>query len=218
MPGARSGSFVCLMVSDTGIGMRKEVVNHIFEPYYSTKKERLGIGLSVVYGIVKQHNGWITVDSLPGQGTTFKIYLPASDEVVMEKEQDIFSLDLFKGNKERVLLVDDDKSVRDVVKRILEINGYIVTEAGSSQEALFISEAEKASFDLLFADIILPEKDGITLADALIEKNPKIKVLLSSGYPQNQSKWDEISTKGYNFILKPFGLTNVFESCKKRIK
>jgi PAS domain S-box-containing protein len=215
--GAKRGQFVCLTISDTGIGMKKETLSRIFEPFYSTKNGKLGIGLSVVYGVVRQHNGWISVESFLGRGTSFKIYLPRALESKKQVKEEAFYPEMFRGNNEKVLIIEDDIAVRNVLKRILESNGYKVIDTGSAQEAQFVFNDEKGKFDLLLCDINLYEKDGVSLAKELLVLNPKIKVLLTSGYPQTKLIWSEITAKGYSFLQKPFGLSDVLKAIRKAL-
>ena len=219
IPEARPGRFVRISVCDSGIGMDKETIQHIFEPFFSTKAagKGTGLGLSVVHGIVKQHNGWINVHSKPGEGTTFDIYLPAfSGTAEPEPEGDI-SLKAFQGNGERILLVEDDETVRKLAMEVLDENGYVVFEAASAKEAIAIFEREKGKFDLLFSDVVLPDESGIQLINQLIERNPEPGVLLTSGYTDHKSQWRDIKERGLRFLGKPYPLPDLFKAVKEAI-
>lgn len=198
------GSFVCITVTDTGTGMSPEVKARLFEPFFTTKSvgKGTGLGLAVVYGIVKQNKGWIQVDSHPGEGTTFKIYLPArapSDPVPIRSET----------ITERILLVDDDLDTRNMVLRILSSANYRVAVASSAEEALSIFGKNPNEIDMLFSDIMLPGESGIELADRIRKQNPALPVLLYSGYRDPHERWKEIESKGYDFLQKPFSITGL---------
>jgi signal transduction histidine kinase/FixJ family two-component response regulator len=184
-PEARAGDFVCMTVKDTGAGISPESMPHIFEPFFTTKEvgKGTGLGLATVYGIVKQHQGWIEVSSQVGAGTTFRIYLPAlkcaraaSNHLTPEAEPPVCG-------KETVLLVEDDEALRYVTHLLLERSGYRVLQAGSGPEALKIWESAAPEVDLLLTDVVMPA--GITgrkLAEDLLEKKTSLKVIFQSGY------------------------------------
>ena len=206
---ARPGKFVCLSVEDTGIGMDKEIIQHIFEPFFTTKEagKGTGLGLSVVHGIVKQHEGWINIYSEPGLGTTFKIYLPAfSGKVEEDETEETISLQELKGSGERILLVEDEAGVRKFAQKVLGENGYVVFEAANANEALDIFEREKGKFDLVFSDVILPDKSALQLLDQLLSRKPGLRVLLSSGYTDHKSQWPIIREREFPFLQKPYSL------------
>jgi len=208
---ARTGRFVCLSIEDSGTGMDKETQEHIFEPFFTTKGvgEGTGLGMSVVYGIIKEHEGWINLYSEPGKGTTFKIYLPAS--FTREKPKPI-TKDIAKsihGKGERILLVEDEETVLATTKKMLEEMGYSITVAGTATEATEVFEKEKGSFDLLFTDTILPDTNGIELIDQLIKKKPDLKVLLSSGYAGAKVQRDIIQERRFPFVQKPYDMTEL---------
>ncbi|NOU35383.1 MAG: PAS domain S-box protein [Kiritimatiellaceae bacterium] len=205
IPEAEAGTFACLSVTDTGTGMSQEVKNHLFEPFFTTKEvgKGTGLGLAVVYGIVKQSNGWIHVYSEEGHGTTVKIYLPAS------RPAETAPVRHGQANQERILLVDDDTDARNLVLRILTPAGYEVAAAASAEEALQLFEQDGPGFDLLFSDVVLPGKNGVELADIIREKNPGIPVLLYSGYRDPYERWSDLDRKGYRFLQKPFGVTSL---------
>jgi PAS domain S-box-containing protein len=218
-PEAWPGEFVCLSIEDTGIGIDKEAIEHIFEPFFSTKKSGTGLGLSVVYGIVKQHKGWINVYSEPGQGTTFKIYLPAiSISIRPEEETKEISFSELQGSGQRILLVEDEAGVREFASRVLRENGYIVVEAATAEEALNIFEKEKGKFHLIFSDVVLPDKTGLQLVDQLLAVKPKLTVVMSSGYTDQKSLWPAIKERGFRFLQKPYSLTDLLRAVKETIE
>ena len=183
-PEAQPGDFVCLTVSDTGTGIYPEYLPRIFEPFFTTKEvgKGTGLGLATVYGIVKQHQGWIEVSSQVGWGTTFKIFLPASASDVRNKNQSLNKTSP-AGGHEKILLVEDDADVRMVIRDVLEASGYQIWEASDGLEALNIWKTNASQIDLLLTDIIMPGGlNGRELADRLREERPGLKVILMSGY------------------------------------
>lgn len=220
IPSAQPGKFVRVMVGDTGAGMDKETIQHIFEPFFSTKGigKGTGLGLSVVYGIIKEHGGWVDVYSEPGQGSTFKVYLPASSvksEVKSSERVDIKDIKDLKGSGERILLVEDEEGVRRFATDLLTENGYIIVEAASAEDAMEVFEKEKRRFHLAFVDVILPGKTGLQLVDQLLSLKPELSVLLSSGYTEEQSKLSEIRNRGIRFIQKPYSIRKILQTIRE---
>lgn len=205
---ARPGKSVCLSIGDKGIGMDTETIDHIFEPFFSTREptEGTGLGLSVVYGIVKQHRGWIVVESIPGKGSTFRICFPATSETIEEQGEETPSIEKLRGAGERILLVEDEEDVKVLAERILRESGYVVLAARDAEEALKIFEAEKGNFDIVFSDVVLPDQSGLNLVGSLLRKKPGLGVLLASGYNQDATSWRRIRERGYRFIQKPYVL------------
>ena len=216
---ARPGRFVCLTIEDTGIGMDKETIPHIFEPFFSTKGagKGTGMGLSVVHGIVKHHEGWVNVYSEPGQGSTLKIYLPAVSLKPEEEPEDAISQKDLQGSGENILLVEDEEGVREFATSALHENGYVIYEAASAEEALDIFEKEKGNFDLVFSDVVLPGKGGLELIDQLLSQKPDLRVLLSSGYTDQKSQWPVIRKRGFRFLQKPYALTDLLRGINEAI-
>ncbi len=201
-PDERPGDFACLSVSDSGCGIPAEHVARVFEPFFTTKVQGkgTGLGLAIVYGIVKQHQGWIDLRSASGQGTTFKIYLPAASTEVESppKSQPLPP----KRGKETVLVVEDDLAVRELTRNALSRHGYRVLEAGTGAEAVAQWRLHGRAIDLLLTDVILP--DGITgleLADRLHRDRPQLHIVFFSGYPPDVVGSDFSSA---NFVRKPF--------------
>ena len=214
---ARCGKFVKLTIQDNGMGMDKEILSHIFEPFFSTKSpgKGTGLGLSVVYGIIKQHEGWITTSSAPGEGSTFEIYLPASIEsaVSSSKKKKVSANPCGKG--ERILIVEDERIVQESTDKALVKSGYSVLSASNGAEALKIFENEGGAFDLVFSDVVLPDRNGIELVETLKSKNPKIKVLLSSGYTDYKAQWPVIIERGFQYLQKPYMMNNLLQTLRK---
>ncbi|HPG67234.1 MAG TPA: PAS domain S-box protein [Candidatus Hydrogenedentes bacterium] len=198
------GSYAMLTVSDTGHGMSEKTAEHIFEPFFTTKAQGkgTGLGLSTVYGIVKQHGGYIWVYTEPGKGTTFRIYLPHVDEpagVETTVEPQTVS-----GGNETVLLVEDDPSVRRMARRILDKAGYHVLDAANGLEALRVFEAEGKAIELVVTDVIMPEMNGRELYERIAATRPDIRVLYMSGYTDNVIAHHGILNEGTFFLQKPF--------------
>jgi PAS domain S-box-containing protein len=204
-PYAKAGRYVLLSISDTGCGIDKEILPHIFEPFFTTKKkgEGTGLGLSTVYGIVKQCGGHINVYSEVGKGTTVKVYFPRIDKLANEIISSIKTSELPRG-KETVLVVEDEKSIRKLIMRILSQCGYKVLLAKNEKKALSLWDKYGGNIDLLLTDIVLPGPCGKELADKLTSLRPGLKVLYMSGYSDNVIFHHEILEKELNFLQKPF--------------
>lgn len=201
----RPGTYVMMAVSDSGAGMNAETRAHLFEPFFTTKEmgKGTGLGLSTVYGIVKQHNGYIWVYSEPGEGTTFKLYFPAtSDEVhpVKRRPQNIKST----CGTESILLAEDDEMVRNLAATVLEASGYKVHSAGTGREALDICQTGQHEFQILLSDVVMPEMGGGELAQKVMKLFPDIRVLLISGYTEETVVNKFILNEGVHFLQKPF--------------
>jgi PAS domain S-box-containing protein len=191
--GVRPGQYVMLIVSDTGVGMDSETQAHMFEPFFTTKKpgKGTGLGLPIVYGVVKQTGGWTHVDSKPGKGTTFEIYLPWAEETeaktalqVSQIREDIAAAP--KGT-ETVLLVEDETGIRELACEFLQRQGYKVLHGTDGNEALRIAEGHGDLIHLLVTDMAMPNLGGKELADRLRKVRPQIKVLFMSGYPDHEA-------------------------------
>jgi two-component system cell cycle sensor histidine kinase/response regulator CckA len=203
---ARPGSFVCLSVSDTGGGISPEVLPHIFEPFFTTKDvgKGTGLGLATVFGIVQQHQGWINVSSEPGRGTTFGIYFPRLAKVVVKKST-LRTTPTMRGGNETILLVEDDASLRKSVRTTLSRLGYKVVEAITGVEALEVWKQHHEEVSLLLTDLVMPDgMNGIELAEILLQNNPKLKVIYTSGYSADVAGKDFPLNEGVNFLSKPY--------------
>ncbi|RJR26738.1 MAG: response regulator [Candidatus Latescibacterota bacterium] len=207
-PEARPGWHVRLSVSDTGVGMDQETQRRIFEPFFSTKKADRGTGwgLTVVYGVVKQHGGWIDVSSAPNAGTTFRIFFPVSKEGVEEPRGDSTSLRDLMGAGERILVVEDNEAVRDFIVRALGVNGYAVRAAAAAGDAAAIIDSEGGAIDLVVADVVLPDGDGLQLVGRIAERRSDLPVLLCSGFVGDEARWETIRARGIPFLQKPFSI------------
>jgi len=209
-----------LALTDTGTGMDRETMAHIFEPFFTTKEagKGTGLGLAVVYGIVKEHDGWINVYSESGQGTIFRIYLPAFSGKPKDEVQETIVVEYPQGRGEQVLLVEDERDVRNFVVRVLKENGYEVWEAASAEEALEIFKKEQENFHLILSDVVLPGKSGIQLVDQLLTLKPGLRVLLSSGYSDHKLQWPVIQERKYRFLQKPFSVFELLKTMREVIE
>ena len=205
-PEARNGCFVCLTIADTGCGMERKTLERIFEPFFSTKEvgKGTGLGLATVYGLVKQHQGWIEVSSLLDVGTTFKIYFPVAHRKVDAPETSPLPAEPVRGGGERILVVEDEPVLREMVCEILKQYKYRVIEAGSGIEALRVWDESDGQIDLLLTDMVMPEgMTGRELALQLKKRKPELKVIYSSGYSPDSSG-REFGQNDTVFLAKPY--------------
>jgi len=216
MPEARPGQFVCLSINDTGVGMDQETLLRVFDPFFTTKEpgKGTGLGLAVVYGIVKQHDGWIHVNTFPDYGSTFQVYLPAVNQPPQKIKELKDSIDTYFGKGETLLLVEDEEKVREFTTKALNKCGYSVVATCSAQEALRIFETRENDFDLIFTDVVLSDQNGIELVEILLSRNPNLRVLLSSGYLDQKSQWPIIVEKGFPFLQKPYTLSGLLQAIR----
>jgi two-component system cell cycle sensor histidine kinase/response regulator CckA len=220
--GVEPGEYVLLEVSDTGCGMPPEIMNRIFEPFFSTKEigEGTGFGLSVVHGIVKQTGGYILVDSRVGEGTSFRIYLPRHVEeediaagtgdtpVKMDVQRDL-------TGSGTILLVEDEEEVRGFATRALANRGYRVLQAASGVDALEIIAAHDGKIDLMITDVMMPQMDGPSLFRQVRKSAPHIKVIFMSGYAEQTLREDLSEGENFHFLPKPFPLKGLAELVKQ---
>jgi PAS domain S-box-containing protein len=204
-PGFVPGDFVLLAVSDTGCGMEKEVLNRLFEPFFTTKPpgRGTGLGLAMVYGIVKQNNGFIHVYSEPNAGTCFKIYLPRQVGVIDTRRAENAN-EMPLGGGETVLLVEDELSIMNMVRLMLEKLGYQVLSAATPQKALDLAAECNGHIELLVTDVVMPQMNGHELAARLITRYPSIKTLFISGYTADAIAHRGMLNEGIHFMPKPF--------------
>jgi len=203
-PEAKPGRYALLAVNDTGCGMDKETLARIFEPFFTTKEpgKGTGLGLAVVYGIVKQSGGFISVRSEPGHGTSLTIYLPITEEL-SSPPPPLYSMCTPAGN-ETILLVEDEKGVQALVRSTLEENGYSVLAAANGKEALEIGQKVSQPIHLLLTDMVMPEMGGRALAEQFVALHPEVKVIFMSGYTDDMVRRDGVVEAGVEFIQKPF--------------
>jgi PAS domain S-box-containing protein len=205
-PDSRPGIFTCLTVNDTGCGMDAKTLERIFEPFFTTKEvgKGTGLGLATVYGILKQHQGWIEVESDVGVGTTFRVYFPAVDASAISASDTTIIQGKVRGGKETILLVEDEPVVRELVREILHTYQYKVVEAESGIDALRVWDQYDGKIDLLLTDMVMPEGlNGRELADQLKKRRPELKVVFSSGYSA-ESLGREMTDGDTAFLPKPY--------------
>jgi signal transduction histidine kinase len=214
-PSVKPGLYVMLSVTDTGIGMTPEVRNRIFEPFFTTKEKGkgTGLGLSTVYGIVKQSGGNIWVYSELGKGTTFKIYLPRVDEPLEVWTQNGENAEVPRG-RETILIVEDEKTVREVAIRILKKQGYRVLDGSDGDEALRFIEEFKEKIDLILIDVVLPKMIGPRWIEKFNRIRHDFKVVYMSGYTDDAIAHHGILDKGMNYIEKPFTLSSLAQKVR----
>jgi CheY-like chemotaxis protein/two-component sensor histidine kinase len=203
--GASPGPHVMLAVGDTGVGMPSEVQAHIFEPFFTTKGpgKGTGLGLATVYGIVKQSEGYIEVDTEPGRGTTFRIYLPRVDEASAPARPKAALAQVPHGT-ETILLVEDEEAVRELARDILQANGYTVLDTQHGGEALLTCERHAGPIQLMVTDAVMPQMSGRELAERLAPLRPEMKVLYMSGYTDDAVVRHGVLDSGTAFLQKPF--------------
>lgn len=203
---ARVGHFVCLSVRDSGCGIAPENMSKIFEPFFTTKEvgKGTGLGLAMVYGIVKQHQGWIEVESVVGQGSTFNVFLPVDGRSAAGTEPTL-SPETLSGGKETIFVVEDEPALRELVREILQFHGFDVVEAVHGKDALRIWPERKGDIDLLLTDMVMPEGvSGLALAKQLKSERPELKVIYTSGYSMDLFDADQKLADGFNFLPKPY--------------
>jgi CheY-like chemotaxis protein len=219
-PEARAGAFVCLRVSDAGCGMDAATLSRIFEPFFTTKQARKapGLGLATVYGIVKQHEGWVEVDSEVGKGTTFSVFFPATGKKAGSGKMDEPSPAQVRGGSEAILLVEDDAAVLKMGRIILQDCGYRVLEAASGAEALEVWQRNPDAIDLLLTDLVMPQGlSGIELAQRLLAQKPGLKIIFTSGYNVSDMDTDFVSEGGGAFLQKPYTRSTLAQAVRESL-
>jgi CheY-like chemotaxis protein len=210
------GEYILLAVSDNGCGMDKDTQSHLFEPFFTTKEvgKGTGLGLATVYGIVKQNNGFINVYSEPGEGTTFRVYLPRSERVPAADAEEV-EVVTFRGGTERVLVVEDEVAILELALESLEELGYTVLAAGTPEEAIRRSEEQAGPIQLLITDVVMPQMNGRQLSERLRAARPDLKCLYMSGYTADVIAHRGVLEEGVSFISKPFSLTTLAEKVRE---
>src|ERR1051325_1632324 len=221
----RAGRFICLTVTDEGTGMDQEVLNRLFEPFFSTKPvgKGTGLGLSTVYGIVKQHAGWVEVSSQLGQGSTFHVFPPAAAPGDGTATDDLAASEALRpqtrpelGGGETVLVVEDEILVRDLVCVTLAQHGYRILQAGSGPEALEVARSCGQPIDLLLTDMVMPNgMTGSALAERLLQQSDRLKVVFTSGYSAEMLESDTPTIEGLNFLAKPYEPVKLLKTVRR---
>jgi len=215
-PEARPGRFVCLTVADTGSGIAAEHLPHIFEPFFTTKEvgKGTGLGLATVYGIIKQHEGWMEVDSRVGRGTTFLLFLPAATRKAVEADT-VIHAPAPRGGSETILVVEDEPALRGLMRTTLQRQGYRVFTAGSGFEAIQAWSNRLHQIDLLLTDMVMP--DGVTgreLAEKWLAQKPELKTIYMSGYSTEFYRHKPMLSEAVCFLAKPFGPQTLAETVR----
>jgi CheY-like chemotaxis protein len=210
MPGANAGPHVLIEVSDNGIGIPQAIIGRIFDPFFTTKGigKGTGLGLSTCIGIVKSHGGFINIYSEEGIGTTFQVYLPAAERGAVETPEDTAAV-IRPGQGELLLLVDDERSIRNMASAILQKHGYQVVVAADGFEAITIFAARRSEVDAVITDITMPLMDGITLIRTLRNINPSIIVLASTGQNDDKRKRELTDLSVPVCLTKPYSKRNL---------
>jgi len=219
-PDARAGEFVCLSVSDNGEGMTEEIQSHLFEPFFTTKGpgRGTGLGLATIYGIIRQHDGWIHVYSQLGEGSTFKVYLPAVTGTAVSLVAPALEQTIPHGRGERILVVEDEEGVRNLAVRVLSRHGFDVRSAPSGKDALTLLKRAEPPLDLVVCDVVLPDMNGLELTGRLTDMQPDLGVILTSGYTDEKSRWPEIAARGVLFIQKPFPTAELLRTVQRALR
>jgi two-component system cell cycle sensor histidine kinase/response regulator CckA len=218
---ARAGQFACFSVTDSGCGIAADIMPHLFEPFFTTKEvgKGTGLGLATVYGIVKQHGGWIEVKSTLGHGATFKIFLPANGKPADVRSSSVLAPEASGGN-ETILLVEDEPILRALMRTVLQHYGYRVYTASSGVAALKVWAEHELEIDLLLTDMVMPDGlSGRDLAKKLQADDPNLRVIYSSGYSLELLSSENVLQEGFNFLPKPYTPTKlaaVVRNCLER--
>jgi PAS domain S-box-containing protein len=212
------GDYVRLSLMDTGCGMDREILEHIFEPFYTTKEtgKGTGLGLAMVYGIVKNHGGAIRCESRPGEGTTFDIYFPVMEKHVQEEGRTEPPERLIGGN-ETILVVDDESTIQTLVSRVLTTAGYRVETAMSGEEAIRLYKGKTGVFDLVILDLIMPGMGGARCMEELLRLDPNVRVLLTSGYFKEDEPVADLKHKAKGFLPKPYDTREILREVRNAL-
>jgi two-component system, cell cycle sensor histidine kinase and response regulator CckA len=214
-----SGPYVCLKVRDDGTGIEEEVLGKIFEPFFSTKTPGTGtgLGLTVVSQIVKKHNGWIDIKSKPGRGSVFSVFLPAVVSRVVKTDEQGNPASSVRADGKRILLVEDDKPVREFAARALLKQGYSVLTAQCAVEAKTLFYRDRGKFDLILSDVVLPDENGVDMILGMREDYPGVPVLFCSGHADTKSQWPLIQKYGFPLLKKPFELHDLLKGIEESL-
>jgi len=200
---AQVGTYIVVTVSDAGIGIPPKILDRIFEPFFTTKEhgKGTGLGLSTVSGIIKSHGGFIDVYSEVGQGTQFKVYLPAMEGIQKQQTDDT---ELALGNGELILVVDDEPAIREITKTSLLTYNYNVLTANDGLEAIALYAQNKNEISAVLMDMMMPEMDGLTTIRILQKMNPQLRIIATSGLPSNGKVTEAATSAVQAFLLKPY--------------
>jgi len=212
------GEYVRLSVRDNGHGMVREVMDHLFEPFFTTKEvgKGTGLGLATIFGIVKQNQGLIKVESIPAQGTTFRLFFPRSNHSVMNHPGHSVSLPPLNGT-ETILVVEDEENILNLVVLTLKKRGYQVLSATVPEDAMDLAATHPGKIDLLITDIVMPGMNGRELSEKLVTHQPRMKALFMSGYTAEIIAQHGALEAGLHFLQKPFTIQNFLEKVRKTL-
>jgi two-component system cell cycle sensor histidine kinase/response regulator CckA len=216
-PYALPGNYVLLRVLDTGVGMDTETLTHIFEPFFTTKEigRGTGLGLATVYGIVKQHKGFVDVDSTPGQGTAFRVYLPLGNGPAEISEKPAFFT--MRGGSECILIAEDNDDLRDAAQEILQSLGYRVIAAKDGEEAVRIFEQQSEAIDLVFLDVVMPKLNGTDAYLRMVTRKPGLPVLFTTGYASEVSLVPMTTREKAKVLQKPYGSQYLAQKLREKL-
>jgi two-component system, cell cycle sensor histidine kinase and response regulator CckA len=216
-PYALPGNYVLLRVLDTGAGMDTETLTHIFEPFFTTKEigRGTGLGLATVYGIVKQHKGFVDVDSTPGQGTAFRVYLPLGNGLAEISEKPAFFT--MRGGSECILIAEDNDDLRDAAQEILQSLGYRVIAAKDGEEAVRIFEQQAEAIDLVFLDVVMPKLNGTDAYLRMVTRKPGLPVLFTTGYASEVSLVPMTTREKSKVLQKPYGSQYLAQKLREKL-
>jgi CheY-like chemotaxis protein len=216
---SRAGPFVLLQVEDNGVGMSADILDKIFDPFFTTKElgKGTGLGLSTSLAIIKSHGGFIRVNSEPGKGTTFRVYMPAEgNNAVAEAEARLVKLP--RGNGEIILVVDDEVSVREICRQTLETFGYKVLLANDGAEALSLFASQREAIDLVLTDMMMPVMDGPALIQVLKKLKPDLRIVAASGLNSNHDALKSASYGVTRFLAKPFSAETLLTTLSEALR
>jgi CheY-like chemotaxis protein len=214
------GAYALLSIGDDGCGMDRDTQDHIFEPFFTTKEigQGTGLGMATVYGIVKQNEGFIQLTSEPGIGTTFDIYLPRQADEADIESRDAASEKTPLSRDETILMVEDDPTMREMGRMMLQRLGYNVLIAATPSAAIQLFEEKASEIQLFITDVVMPEMNGRELADRLLEIRPGMRHLFMSGYTADVIARRGVLDEGINFIQKPFSLNDLAVKIQELLK
>ncbi len=219
-PEARVGRFVRLQIADSGCGMDGPTLDRIFEPFFTTKDvgKGTGLGLATVYGIVKQHGGWIEVESAVGQGSLFAVFFPTSPETAKSRKEGTDPTAFIRGGDETILIVEDEPVLRDMAQTILKECGYRILEAANGKEAMRVWEQHAPAIDLLLTDMVMPEgMSGVELAEQVLARHPRLKIIFASGYTVDEVSTAFLKKNNARFLQKPYTRTTLARTVRQAL-
>ncbi|HXG01056.1 MAG TPA: ATP-binding protein, partial [Bacteroidota bacterium] len=205
-PTAQAEHYVVVEVSDTGTGMSEEVRRRVFEPFFTTKERSkgTGLGLAVVYGIVESHAGFVDVTSVPGEGSTFTVFLPARDPADESVEEKVGLSEVLPGGNETVLIIEDEEQLRELAEAILTAHGYTVLTAADGEEGVALYSQRQHEIDLVFSDLGLPRLSGYDVFRRLLQINPFVRFVMTSGYMDPEQKAEILALGARSVLQKPY--------------